>query len=70
MAGISFRCPNTGFHVYAWIEGEDSEANHNYETVTCAACQRVHLVNPKSDRIECRKEKSEVCVGSGNAGQR
>jgi hypothetical protein len=51
MAGISFHCPNTGFHVQAWIEGDDSEANDLYEAVTCTACQRVHLVNPKSGRV-------------------
>ena len=51
MAGITFRCPITGFHVHAWIEGEDSEANHTYKSVTCAACQRVHLVNLKSGRV-------------------
>jgi len=51
MAGITFRCPNTGSYVDAWIEGEDSEADHSYEALTCVACQRVHLVNPKSGRV-------------------
>jgi hypothetical protein len=51
MAGITFHCPNTGFYVHAWTEGEDSETNHIYKTVTCTACQRVHLVNPKSGRV-------------------
>jgi hypothetical protein len=51
MVGISFRCPNTGFQVQAWTEGEDLEANYLYEAVTCTACQRIHLVNPKSGRV-------------------
>ena len=37
--------------MYAWIEGEDFDANHIYETMTCTACQRVHLVNSKTGRV-------------------
>jgi len=51
MGAISFRCPNTGFRVHAWFEDEDSDGNQKYEALTCTACQRVHLVNPKSGRV-------------------
>ena len=43
-----FRCPSTGFRVQAWSE-ENSE--DSYEAMTCIACQRVHLVNPKTGRV-------------------
>ncbi len=56
MAGFSFLCPYAGVHVHVWTEGDDAEANH-YETMTCAACQRVHLVNPKSGRVVGQDEE-------------
>jgi hypothetical protein len=56
MAGFSFRCPFAAVHVHAWTEAENFESNH-YETVTCAACQRVHLVNPKTGHVIGHVEK-------------
>ena len=56
MAGFSFLCPYACVHVHAWTKAEDSE-NSRYETVTCAACQRVHLVNPKSGHVIGQEEK-------------
>ena len=50
MASITFRCPNTGMSVHAWTDGEETD-EHTYVTVTCTACQRVHLVNPKTGRL-------------------
>ena len=56
MAGFSFLCPYACVHVHAWTKAEDSE-NSRYETVTCAACQRVHLVNAKSGHVIGQEEK-------------
>jgi hypothetical protein len=46
MGTTLFRCPNVGVHVQGWLSDDPSE-NHArvFETVTCAACQQVHLVN-------------------------
>jgi hypothetical protein len=49
---ILFRCPNTGHRVQGWIAEDVSDADENtYQSVTCLACQQVHLVNPKSEKV-------------------
>ena len=51
--GFVYRCPNTGLNVQGWLESEpaaDREADL-YEAVTCTACARVHLVNPRTGRL-------------------
>ncbi len=46
------RCPNTGHNVHGWVcdDPTQSEAEF-YESVTCTACTRVHLVNPKTGKV-------------------
>jgi hypothetical protein len=52
MAAILFRCPNTGHRVQGWIAEDVPDADENtYQSVTCLACQQVHLVNPKSEKV-------------------
>ena len=52
MGAILFRCPNTGYRVQGWFAEDVSETDEDtYETVTCLACQRVHLVNPKTGKV-------------------
>ena len=50
MIAFVYRCPATGLKVQGHIAHDliDSEA---YEPVTCIACGRVHLVNPKSGKV-------------------
>jgi hypothetical protein len=50
MIGFVYRCPATGLKVQGHLADEllDGET---YESVTCTACGRVHLVNPKSGRV-------------------
>lgn len=44
MAPFLFRCPNTGLHVQGWSAEEvPADELNTYETVTCIACQQVHL---------------------------
>jgi hypothetical protein len=45
-----FRCPSTGLLVQGWLADDPSEASDDdaYEAVSCTACTRVHLVNPKT----------------------
>jgi hypothetical protein len=52
MANYAFvyRCPTTGLKVQGHV-ADDLIDGATYESVTCAACGRVHLVNPKSGRI-------------------
>jgi hypothetical protein len=48
VATIIFRCPSTGAHVQGWFAdngAEDQGEGEIYHTITCIACQQVHLVN-------------------------
>ncbi len=52
MASFFFRCPNTGLNVQGWVADDPSSvADQSYVPVTCSACTRVHLVNPKTGRV-------------------
>jgi hypothetical protein len=48
-----FKCPNTGYKVQSWVsdEGVEERPDDDYETLTCHACGRTHLVNPKSGKV-------------------
>ena len=60
-----FRCPICDIHTYAWI-ADDLQANageHDYVSVDCLACWRIHLVNPRTGAIlgtdkECEPDHS------------
>jgi hypothetical protein len=45
-----FRCPTTGHDVQASHEGEPVLADR-YIAHQCAACSRIHLVNPSTGRL-------------------
>jgi hypothetical protein len=52
MALFIYRCPSTGLNVQGWIADDPTEGEaESYEVVTCTACTRVHLVNPKTSRV-------------------
>jgi len=47
-----YRCPNTGLQVQGWSSDEVPPADdQRYETVTCTACGRIHLVSPSTGRV-------------------
>jgi hypothetical protein len=52
MTAVVYRCPATGLTIDHWTEpaapGISSEV---YETVTCRACNGVHLVNVATGRV-------------------
>ena len=52
MIAVVYRCPATGLTIDHWTEpaapGTNSEV---YETVTCRACNGVHLVNVATGRV-------------------
>ena len=53
MAAFLYRCPATGMKVQAWF-ADDASANEglvSYDTVTCLACRRLHLVSPVTGRV-------------------
>jgi len=50
MTPFLYRCPNTGYQVQGFV-AEESNDPENYQTVTCLACQRVHLVNPTTGKV-------------------
>jgi len=51
MATVIYRCPKTGQNVQSWFADDVSEdISDTFETVTCAACGGVHLVNPKTGK--------------------
>jgi hypothetical protein len=55
MPAILFHCPNTGLRVQGWIVdypiAQHEQDHEGYEPVTCPACERVHLVNPKTGEV-------------------
>lgn len=55
MPTFLYRCPNTSQTVQGFVAEdvpEDSGVSESiYESVTCLACQRVHLVNPATGKV-------------------
>jgi len=52
MASFIFRCPNTGLNVQGWVADDLTESgNEIYETITCTACTRLHVVNPATGKV-------------------
>ena len=49
MIAVVYRCPATGLSVDHWFE--PAETAETYESVTCRACNRVHLVNVSTGRV-------------------
>ena len=45
-----YRCPRTGLMVQGWIADEPMSGETD-KSVTCTACSRVHLINPKTGKI-------------------
>ena len=50
MIPFTYRCPQTGQQVQGWA-ADDLTEGETYEPVTCTACGRIHLVNPKSGKV-------------------
>jgi hypothetical protein len=52
MAALVYRCPFTGNHVQAWIvDNDDDQTFQTVQTVTCTACLRTHLIDPKTGNV-------------------
>ncbi len=50
MVAFVYRCPATGQKVQGHVADELIDGA-TYEAVTCTACGRAHLVNPKSGKV-------------------
>ncbi len=48
MGTFIYRCPTTGYQVQGWVDDNPENETETYQPVTCLACGRVHLVNPKT----------------------
>jgi hypothetical protein len=59
MAPFIFRCPNTGRRVQGWSADEAPSDGDAYETISCLACRRVHLVNPTTGKLLGEEEDEE-----------
>jgi hypothetical protein len=46
-----YRCPTTGYKVQGAIHAPAANDTSTYESVTCVACGRVHLVNPSNGHV-------------------
>jgi hypothetical protein len=52
MATFIYRCPTTGLNVQGWFADDPSEHEGEvYETMTCVACTRTHLINRSTFRV-------------------
>jgi hypothetical protein len=51
MTPFLYCCPNTGYRVQGFVAEDVSDDPENYQTITCLACQRVHLVNPTTGKV-------------------
>ena len=56
MATFLYRCPSTGLMVQGWVVGDPTRAK-SYKAMTCTACMRIHLVNPKTGKVVGADEK-------------
>lgn len=46
-----YSCPNAGQKVQGFVAKDVSEDPDTYESVTCLACQQVHLVSPVTGKV-------------------
>ena len=60
MPTFLYRWPNTGKNVQGWIADDPVDRDDdNYEAITCLACARIHLVNPKTGKVMGEDGKKE-----------
>jgi hypothetical protein len=50
MLTFLYRCPNIGLRVQGFAPDETSD-DDTFAPLTCTACERVHMVNPKTEKV-------------------
>jgi hypothetical protein len=53
MLAFIYRCPVTGYNIQGHLAAEPMPEDDTitYQSVTCTACARVHLVNPNTGKV-------------------
>ncbi len=51
MAVFLYRCPATGYNVQGFVADEGGDEQNHACAITCTACARLHLVNPKTGKV-------------------
>jgi len=51
MPPFLYRCPITGLRVQGLVAEDVPDDVDTYESITCLACQQVHLVNPATGKV-------------------
>jgi hypothetical protein len=52
MATFIYLCPATGLNVQGWFADEPPAGEGEvYDTVTCLACTRTHLINRSTGKV-------------------
>ena len=46
-----YRCPNTGYRVQGFVADDTSDDAKDCQSITCLACQGVHLVDPTTGKV-------------------
>jgi len=46
-----------------WLDGGEDTPDHEYETVVCKACTRLHFINRRTGRLLGQTEEKEPSVG-------
>jgi hypothetical protein len=61
MTAFLFRCPATGYSVQGLVAeplvADPLPDGDIYQSVTCTACSRTHLVNPKTGKVAGTERK-------------
>ncbi len=56
MTAFLFRCPVTGYSVQGLVSDPVPDGD-SYQSITCNACSRTHLVNPKTGKVAGAERK-------------
>jgi hypothetical protein len=52
MTTFIYRCPATGLNVQGlFVDSLPASRGHAFESMTCTACGRTHLVDPKTGKV-------------------
>jgi len=57
MSAFLYLCPNTGHRVQGWSSANEAAQPGALEAVTCLACGRVHLIDPKAPAVREKDAK-------------
>lgn len=75
MAGLTYRCPYTGYRVQ-WLAEEVSQEAEIYQPVNCIVCQQIHYVTVMLQLAECSAKATiegaspQRCPGSYRCARR